>query len=388
MNSLSDDGKNTRIAWVSPSMQFGFYVQPILRNLKRVFPTVAAFTGEWSHFVKGCENTFTVNVVGKNRQIILRKTKTGYNRIIQLLSPGIIPCLLRFEPQVIFVVGFSLWTLILILLKSITKWRTVIIYDGSSPNVDNSDSYFRILIRQILVHQADALITNSQAGKAYLTKTLKAEESKVFAKPYQVPDKDILLAEENQTDLNLSKFSRPIFLFIGQLIHRKGIAFLLEACLHLKTQGYNNYTLIVIGDGEQRSEFETWIKTHNLENQVKFEGWVSYGKLGTYFQNTDVFVFPTLEDVWGMVVLEAMLFGKPILCSKWAGAAEMIFPEENGYLFDPYNSQEIAKFMRCFLDNPHLIDSMGSKSKDIIAKYTPETAAELLSEVVSFVLGH
>lgn len=385
MGNLSH-AQNTRIAWVSPSMKLGFYIQPILGSLKRVFPDITVFTGEWPGFVRGCENTFTVNVVGKNRQIILRKTETGYNRIIQLLSLEIIPYLFRFQPQVVFVVGFSLWTLISVLLKQLLGWRTVIMYDGSSPNIDSNDSFVRLFSRRIMVQHADALITNSQAGKAYLTEVLKAEEFKVFAKPYQVPDKEALLADQEHTNLSFLNFKRPIFLFIGQTIHRKGIAFLLEACLILKTQGYHDYTLIVIGDGEQQHEFESWIKAHNLENLVRFEGWVSYGRLGTYFQNADVFVFPTLEDIWGMVVLEAMLFGKPILCSKWAGAAEMIISEENGYLFDPYAPMEIARFMRCFIDNPHLITSMGAKSKELIANHTPETAAELLFKVTSFVL--
>jgi glycosyltransferase involved in cell wall biosynthesis len=385
MGNLSHEATSTRIAWVSPSMKFGFYVQPVLRNFKQLFPETTVFTGDWPGFIKGCENTFYVNVVGKNRELVIHKTNTGYNRIIQLLSLNLIPSLYKFKPKVVFVVGFSLWTFISVILKFL-GWRTVIIYDGSSPNIDVNDSFIRLSSRRMMAKLADAFLTNSFAGKAYLVKVLQTEESKVFAQPYQVPDKQSLIAVQENTEWNNLNYKQPTFLFIGQTIHRKGITFLLKACLLLKQQGCTDYTLIVIGDGEQRHEYENWIKTHDLDNQVKFEGWVSYEKLGAYFENTDIFIFPTLEDIWGMVVLEAMLFGKPILCSKFAGVAEIIRPEENGHLFDPYNPQEIAQLIRHFIDNPHLINSMGAKSQEIIAKYTPETAAKLLAEVTSFVL--
>jgi glycosyltransferase involved in cell wall biosynthesis len=87
-----------------------------------------------------------------------------------------------------------------------------------------------------------------------------------------------------------------------------------------------------------------------------------------------------------MVVLEAMVFGKPILCSKGAGAYEMVIEGENGYLFEPQNPEEIAEGMRRFIDNPELAASMGEKSKQLIGQYTPEAAAKSMAEVAMNVL--
>jgi glycosyltransferase involved in cell wall biosynthesis len=89
-------------------------------------------------------------------------------------------------------------------------------------------------------------------------------------------------------------------------------------------------------------------------------------KFGSYFQQADIFVFPTFEDIWGMVALEAMIFGKPVVCSKWAGAVEMVSDGTNGYIFDPYNSQELASVMCRFIDEPELINSMGNQSQQLI----------------------
>jgi glycosyltransferase involved in cell wall biosynthesis len=179
------------------------------------------------------------------------------------------------------------------------------------------------------------------------------------------------------------KQNRPIFLYVGRIIHRKGIKLLLEACALLQAQGYHNYSLLLIGTGEQREELEAFVKDHKLESQVTWVGWVDYGCLGAYFEQADVFVFPTLEDIWGMVALEAMVFGKPVLCSKWAGAAEMIVEGENGYIFDPYKPEELAIAMRRFLDQPELIHSIGQRSQQLITEKNPSSAAQSFLEVIS-----
>jgi glycosyltransferase involved in cell wall biosynthesis len=110
--------------------------------------------------------------------------------------------------------------------------------------------------------------------------------------------------------------------------------------------------------------------------------------LGAYFQQADIFVFPTFEDVWGMVVPEAMVFGKPVLCSNGAAAYELIAEGENGYIFDPHDPPALAEAMQRFLDNPDLIKSMGERSRQIIAQKTPETAAQAYIEVTSFLMGN
>ena len=145
--------------------------------------------------------------------------------------------------------------------------------------------------------------------------------------------------------------------------------------------------MLIVGDGPQRSELEDFIKSRGLEDRVKWAGWVKYGNLGAYFQTADVFIFPTLEDIWGMVALEAMAFGKPILCSKWAGTAEMVVDDENGYIIDPHQPDQVANQMKRFINNASLIQSMGERSRQKIASHTPETVARHLSDVVACVLN-
>jgi glycosyltransferase involved in cell wall biosynthesis len=94
-----------------------------------------------------------------------------------------------------------------------------------------------------------------------------------------------------------------------------------------------------------------------------------------------------LEDTWGVVTLEAMLLGKPILCSKGAGTSELVVHGENGYVFSPDNADELANLMQKFLDCPEIILKMGEKSQQIMAQYTPEAAAKCMAEVTKLVMA-
>jgi len=304
-----------------------------------------------------------------------------------LLSPGIIGHLIQFKPHVILAQAYSLWTLLALLLKPWGKWRFIIIYDGSSPNSDFRDSTIRSLFRRVMSRYADAFVANSHGAQEYLIEGVGAKPDMVFTKTYLVPDATTLQQSLESNDQAVDEhLKRPIFLYVGRITPRKGIKPLLEACSILQSQGYQDYSLLVVGNGEQREELEAFIQEHKLEERVTWVGWVEYGRLGKYFRQADVFVFPTLEDIWGMVALEAMIFGKPLLCSKWAGAAELVIEGQNGYIFDPFQPQELAIAMRRFLEQPELIDAMGAQSQQLIGSKNPSSAAQSFVDVISLVL--
>jgi len=370
---------NFRITYLFPSLWTGNYWHPVFSEFTKIFKETIVYTGLWAGFSPGFEDTFVVQVVGET------KLNDGYSHGITLVSPSIIRYLHHFRPQVIFASGYSLWTLLVVFLKPLYRWRIAILYDGSSPNVDYRNSPIRIWLRRWMVSRSDACVTNTHAGKAYLINILKARESCVFQQPYQVPYPQALLQPAANSEVIPCQSQRPIFLFVGQIIQRKGLHLLLEACVILQSWGYKHFTLQVIGQGALREDLEAFSQQHDLP--VEWIGWVDYGKIGAYFRNADVFVLPTLEDTWGMVVLESMVFGKPVLCSKWAGASEMIRHGENGYLFDPHQPEAIAAVMRELIDHPEKLLDMGQKSKELIACHTPVTASQFLAKVTDTVMG-
>jgi glycosyltransferase involved in cell wall biosynthesis len=375
---------NLRIAWLLPTAWF--YWQPALSEFTKLFPQTRIFTGLWPGFAQGYEDTLAVEVIGNKKVIELAAGTTGYGSNFTYLSPSIVNHLLRFRPQIIFSSSFGVWTILALLFKPVGRWRVVIAYEGSSPGVDYRNSATRLSLRRAMVWAADACITNSQAGKDYLIEILKAKSDRVFAQPYEVPAAQSLSGSSPAVEPNeFKQLQRPVFVFVGSIIPRKGLHLLLEACVVLQKQGCSNYTLLIVGDGSQREELEAFCQSQNLQDCVKWTGRVDYNLMGDYFQNSDVFILPTLEDTWGMVVLEAMILGKPVLCSQWAGASDLVAEGQNGYVFDPRDSAGVAKVMRHFIDNPSLIRSMGQASQQLIAQHTPEAAAQFLTSITTLV---
>lgn len=383
---MTNGKDHLRIAWLFPAMVRASYWHPILSEFTKVFKETTVYTGLWSGFTPGFEGTFTVEVVGKTVLTESTQPLPRYSRGVAYASLSIVIYLLKLKPQIIFTSAFSIWSLLAILFKPWGGWRIIIAWDGSSPTVDACDSKLRIILRRQMVRFADALITNNNRGKAYLIEILKTKESQIFVRPYQVPDAKALSEQQENIEGSDQDWRHPVFLFVGQLIQRKGVHLLLESCAILQKSGYHDYIVIIVGDGPQRDEFEDFSQSQGLQNCIKWVGWVEYDRLSTYFRSADVFVFPTLEDIWGVVVLEALAFGKPVLCSQWAGAAEMVAEGENGHVFDPHDPESLAKIMRRFIDEPNMSVVMGRKSQQMMSQHTPEAVAQFLGEVVHFAL--
>ncbi|MGA7936691.1 MAG: glycosyltransferase family 4 protein [Kovacikia sp.] len=376
--------ESLRIAWLLPVAWF--YWQPSLSEFARLFPKTTVFTGLFPGFAKGLEGTLQVEVIGKFQVIEINQDDNSYGDHFTYLSLGIIGHLLKLRPQVIFSSSFGVWTIIALMLKPLLWARVIIAYEGSSPGVDYRNSAIRLFVRRVMVWLADACITNSQSGKDYLIEMLHARQERVFLQPYEIPDEKTLPGSA-AIDANLDSLQRPIFLFVGQVVPRKGLPLLLEACADLQARGHNNFTLLVVGDGCQQEELKEFCQENHLNDRVQWVGRISYDQIGSYFKSADVFVFPTLEDTWGVVTLEAMLLGKPILCSTGAGTSELVVHGENGYVFVPNNTANLADLMQKFLIDPDSINSMGARSQQIMAQYTPEAAAKCLAQVTELVMA-
>jgi glycosyltransferase involved in cell wall biosynthesis len=159
-----------------------------------------------------------------------------------------------------------------------------------------------------------------------------------------------------------------------------------EAATKLKEQGFTNFSVVLVGDGPQQ-ELRQLIP-RELDPIVQIVGEVKYTQLGKYYKSCDVFVLPSVEDVWGMVVPEAMVFGKAILCSEHANAKELLQHGVTGFIFDPLNPTELASYMAQIIRNPHLSTQFGDASRVAISKHTPAIAAALIAKVVTELLAN
>lgn len=378
-----------KVAWIMPSLERAGYWQPIFYKFTKLFKNTVIFTGDWKGYVHGFEDQFAVVPVGKSRFIVKKQLAEGYSHGFIYLSPTIVFYLIKQAPDIIFANGFSLWTLIALLLKPFCRWKVVIALEGSSPNVDFLDDPFRIRLRRWMCMLTDAFISNSTAGGNYLKDTLGARKDRVFVRPYEVPFREAMSKfndlETASPAYRLTK-QKPLFLYIGQIIPRKGIDTLIHACSILTEQGVHDFHLAIVGDGEQLEELKELSQQKKLQDNIEWAGWIEYSVLKQYWNDADVFVMPTLEDTWGMVILESMAFGKPVICSRMAGASELIEHGVNGYLINPLAPSELAEIMMLYIRDKHLSSTMGDAAQKTMENHSVDHAIDFFKSVTDFVL--
>lgn len=144
-----------------------------------------------------------------------------------------------------------------------------------------------------------------------------------------------------------------IFVYLGRLIHRKGLDLWLEAAARLKQQTSQPFKLRFIGGGDN-----TWLKQQiehfGMWDHVELTDFLSGEALRVALGSADVFVLPTRDDNYAAVVHEAACMAMPLLISKYAGASGPLVDEGyNGYVFDPYDIQEFTSLMAKFFDPEH-----------------------------------
>jgi glycosyltransferase involved in cell wall biosynthesis len=367
-----------RVAWLFPSLARGYYWQPVFKEFAAGCPRTAVFTSIWPGFVPGYEGRFEVHTLPGSRYVDLKKQVQDSRRGFIWTPPAIIKKLAAFAPDVIFSAGFSGWTVCALLFKLFRRSRVVIYWEGCSAQSVGA-SKIKPALRRWIARFADAGVSNGDEGTSYLRDVIGMPQQKLLSHPCQVPDLSLL--DSDAAEPSLPAVKHPVFLYVGSISPRKGWNYLLEATRLLVSQGVRDFSVLFTGAGEQSDELRAAINKYQLGDVVHQIGAVPYQKLGSYYRSADVFVSPTRADTWGVAVLEAMAFAKPVLCSKYAGARQMVTPGENGFIFDPFDPAQLTGYMTKFIQDHSLARRMGARSLEKMAPYTPALAAELLGNL-------
>ncbi|QWX83323.1 glycosyltransferase family 4 protein [Cellulophaga sp. HaHaR_3_176] len=145
-------------------------------------------------------------------------------------------------------------------------------------------------------------------------------------------------------------------LWVGQVSLRKGFMYALEAFRLLK---HPNKEFIVIGHVSQ--EIKTLIEKANLNN-ITFKGNVPNADLLNYYSYSSVFIFPSIEDGFGMVMAEALACGCPVIASKNTGAFDLIENEKEGFIVPIRNPKSILDCFQKLVDTPNLREIMSENA--------------------------
>lgn len=163
---------------------------------------------------------------------------------------------------------------------------------------------------------------------------------------------------------------KNMILYVGQFIDRKDIPTLLKAF-----KNFDNNTCLILVGGNKTNEYGKIEHSLHLHN-VFYIPFTTKEKTIEYFKAADIFVLPTKEDTWGLVINEAMTFGLPVISTnKSIAAVQLIENGINGYLVDKGDYKKINYYLIKILNNVHLKKTMSINNIKKMKDYTIEKMA-------------
>jgi glycosyltransferase involved in cell wall biosynthesis len=305
-----------------------------------------------------------------------------HNKLFNLINPGIVKVILKEKPDVLWIHGWSYFTIWLAIFTCKLS-RTKIWLKCESPlNQElkkNKINRFvkKVLLKYFLFKIIDKFLYIGNQNKLFYQYHGVPERKLIFS-PYSVDNKNFsetyhkLNPIKNELRLKIGvPDDHIVILFSGKLIQKKCPMDLLEAFQQLKDL---STTLIFLGDGELRSELEEKIKAFNIKN-VLITGFVNQTEIPNYYAISDIFVLPsTIGETWGLVVNEALNFALPVIVSDMPGSAyDLVKEGMNGYIYPVGNTQVLAQKLQELCVSPEQRNKFGMASLDIIKQYSYQT---------------
>lgn len=228
------------------------------------------------------------------------------------------------------------------------------------------------------VSQADKIITTTDTYGA-TSRVVWQEDAEVIPNAVDTnrfnPNNDGSWVREK-----LRITDEKLVMYVGRIVYHKGLEYFVRSAKHLGPDVKH----LLVGTGEFRPELERIIEEEGLENKVMFAGRVPNKDLADYYAATDVFVLPSVSrlEAFGIVALEAMASGTPVIVSDIPGVREVIVEGKHGLLAEPMNSRDLAGKIRTILRNPEMAEKMGKNGrKRVVNKFTWEKVADDIMEI-------
>lgn len=179
------------------------------------------------------------------------------------------------------------------------------------------------------------------------------------------------------------------FLSCCRFVPEKNLVRLLEGYAKYRRVSHDPWDLVLVGDGPLRTEVGSAIERLGIEGKVHTPGFQQYDEVPLYYGLAGAFVLASVSETWGMVINEAMAAGLPVLVSRRCGCAPDLVEEGgNGFTFDPYSTDELARLMLKISSLPEeQREAMGRRSREIIQHWGPERFAEGMKKAVQAALS-
>ncbi|MCC7202815.1 MAG: glycosyltransferase [Nitrospirae bacterium] len=264
--------------------------------------------------------------------------------------------------------------------------KKFILWSGSTINEPSWRRTVSKPLVKYLVRNSDSYIAYGTRAKEYLM-DLGAEKDRIFM-GWNTVDNSFFEINSRMTteEREALRFKLGIktglaLLYAGQLIERKGVYDLLSAFSWLK-KDIKDVTLLIAGAGMEEDAMKKRCLQENIDDVV-FAGFVEYEQLPRYFGLADLFLLPSHEEVWGLVINEAMASGLPVITTDKVGAsADLVRDGVNGFVVRDSDPHELYNAMKKMTADNGLRQKMADASRQMIRNYGAEHTAEGVKEAI------
>ena len=220
-----------------------------------------------------------------------------------------------------------------------------------------------------LMNRSDALIAVSKYTVDELTDLYGIEEEKIHV-IYNGVDINKFKPRPNRTELRREiglEQKKKTVLFVGRLYHRKGLETLLRSIPPVLQQ-FSDVTFAISGTGFKKKEesLRDLAKELDIEDYVSFLGYVPDEKLPDLYAASDMFVLPAIYENFPFAILEAQATALPVISTNVGGIPEFLVDNENGFLIDPGDQEQLTQRVLALLQNPKLAKEMGNRGRSLI----------------------
>ncbi len=179
-----------------------------------------------------------------------------------------------------------------------------------------------------------------------------------------------------------NQYHNTNLLYVGSLSERKGLDLLFHALTHVK----GSYHLTLVGDGDKRDELTALADELHLTDHITFAGYLEGEPLRQIYHSHDIFLLPTREDCFGLVILEAMCASMPVISSCYAdGAHDLIQDGETGLIIDPYQPENFALAIDQLLVDSVNIQRMGTNAYHRALSYDFKSVSTGFVAAISYI---
>ncbi|MCB2107168.1 MAG: glycosyltransferase family 4 protein [Rhodobacteraceae bacterium] len=151
-------------------------------------------------------------------------------------------------------------------------------------------------------------------------------------------------------------------LFVGRLVHQKGLDVLMDALAQLPASG-PDWRLILAGDGPEWTAIAGKAARLGMKRQLDFLGWCGKAELADIYRKADIFVLPSRDEGMSNALLEAMASGLPVVCTDVAGMRDVITPDDNGLIVMPENAAQLAQALTRLMADGALRARLGRSAR-------------------------